>query len=88
MENWAIALAIFGFFFAGFVKGTTGLGFSTTCLPFLVLALGLERAMPLVLIPSITSNILVMREVGNFGTAIKRFWPMYLATLPGLVIGL
>ena len=42
--------------FAALVKGTTGLGFSTSALPFLTLAVGLERALPLVLVPSIASS--------------------------------
>jgi len=84
----AICLAIFGFFFAGLVKGGTGLGFSTTCLPFLVLALGLDRAMPLVLVPSLTSNLMVHLQAGNFRQTVKIFWPMFLALIPGLLAGL
>ncbi|MGM0586317.1 MAG: TSUP family transporter [Pseudomonadota bacterium] len=36
---------------AGFVKGVTGLGFSTACLPLLALVLGLKASLPLVLAP-------------------------------------
>ncbi len=76
------------FLFAAFVKGTTGLGFSTTCLPFLVLAVGLEKTLPMLLIPSIASNVIVMRDAGRFRESAKRFWPLVLAALPGVVIGL
>ncbi|KZL21516.1 Sulfite exporter TauE/SafE [Pseudovibrio axinellae] len=76
------------FFFAAFVKGVTGLGFSTTCLPFLVYAVGLKRGIPLVLLPSITSNILVMVDAGYFREMVARFRWMLLLTIPGIVLGL
>lgn len=84
----ALALATFGFAFAGFVKGLTGLGFSSTCLPFLVLALGLKTAIPLVLLPSLATNASVMIDAGHFKETVTRFWPMYLLTLIGLGVGL
>ena len=84
----ALSLALFGFLFAGVVKGATGLGFSSTCLPFLVLALGLDRAMPLVLVPSITSNLIVHFQAGEFRRTVTMFWPMFVATVPGLLVGL
>ncbi|NBR39941.1 MAG: sulfite exporter TauE/SafE family protein, partial [Alphaproteobacteria bacterium] len=83
-----VAIVLVAYFFAAITKGLTGLGFSTTCLPIIVFALGLKDAFPLVIIPSITSNLIVMRQVGQFNAAVKRFWPMLLATLPGLGIGL
>lgn len=73
---------------AGTGKGITGLGFSTICLPLLALSVGLKDALPLVIIPSVCSNIMVMIGVGNFVPAVKRFWPMLLATVPGLILGL
>lgn len=74
--------------FAATAKGITGLGFSTTCLPILVLFMGLKDALALVVIPSICSNLVVMRQAGRFGETVRRFWPMLLALLPGLVLGL
>jgi uncharacterized membrane protein YfcA len=74
--------------FAALVKGITGLGFSTTCLPFLVLAVGLEKAIALVLLPSLASNLIVMRAAGHFRETLVRFWPMLAATVPGLLLGL
>ncbi len=93
--EWEIAysatelMAVAGaFFFAAFVKGATGLGFSTTCLPFLVYAVGLKRGIPLILLPSVTSNILVMVDAGHFREMAYRFRFMLLATIPGVVLGL
>ncbi|MEM7428428.1 MAG: sulfite exporter TauE/SafE family protein, partial [Pseudomonadota bacterium] len=83
MDASLIALAVFGFVFAGFIKGLTGLGFSSTALPFLVLALGLKTAIPLVLLPSLATNTAVMIDAGYFRETLRRFWPMYLMTLAG-----
>ena len=85
-EELAIVAAVF--FFAAFVKGITGLGFSTTCLPFLVLALGLKATLPLLIIPSLASNAIVMRDAGHLRETVRRFWPLFLAALPGVAGGL
>ena len=82
----AIILAVY--FGAASAKGVTGLGFSTTCLPFLALTVGLKEALPLLIIPSVSSNIAVQIGAGQFAATIRRFWPMLLATLPGLILGL
>jgi len=73
---------------AGSIKGLTGIGFSTSCLPIMALRLDLKVAIPLVIVPSIVSNLAVMVQAGRFRHAIRRFWPLYLASLPGLLIGL
>ena len=76
------------FFGAALAKGVTGLGFSTACLPFLVLALGLRETLPLLLLPSMASNLLVMRGAGHFRESVAGFWPMFLAQVPGVMLGL
>lgn len=83
-----IAAILATYLFAATAKGVTGLGFSTTCLPILALIIGLKDALPLVILPSICSNLIVMRQAGQFGETVRRFWPMLLALLPGLAIGL
>ncbi|UXX82336.1 sulfite exporter TauE/SafE family protein [Roseovarius pelagicus] len=83
-----IAAVFATYLFAGAAKGVTGLGFSTMCLPFLAVAVGLKEALPLVIIPSVAANILVMVQAGKFSATVRRFWPMLLATVPGLLIGL
>ncbi|MEO0617804.1 MAG: sulfite exporter TauE/SafE family protein [Pseudomonadota bacterium] len=88
LTGGAIALAVFAFLFAGLVKGAVGLGFSSTCLPILVLAVGLDRAMPLVLVPSIASNLMVHVQAAAFRETWVRFWPMFAAVIPGLCLGL
>lgn len=82
----AIIAAVF--FFAAFAKGTTGLGFSTMCLPFLVYAIGLKASLPLLIIPSLASNLLVMRDAGHFRETVQRFWLLFVTAVPGVLIGL
>ena len=79
---WAI------FFFAASAKGVTGLGFSTTCLPLLALTVGLREGMAMMIVPSLASNVSVMVGAGNFRVVVRRFWPLFLATLPGIGLGL
>lgn len=88
MEPLQILTVVVAYVLAGCVKGLTGLGFSTTALPFLVLALGLKDALPLVIIPSTVSNLLVMRAAGSFRRTFRQFWLLYGAAVPGLFIGL
>lgn len=83
-----LAIACAAFFFAAFSKGITGMGFATTCLPILALSTGLEVALPLVLVPSVASNIIVQIEAGHFRESLRRFWPMLVAAMIGVVIGL
>ncbi|MCP3926211.1 MAG: sulfite exporter TauE/SafE family protein [Desulfobacterales bacterium] len=88
MDTQTIILAFSAFLIASFLKGLTGLGFSTLCLGFLSIFMDLKVAIPLVFLPSLSSNIMVMIEAGRFFEAFKRFWPLYLGALPGLLLGI
>lgn len=88
MDPTLLAIACAAFFFAAFAKGITGMGFATTCLPILALTMGLEVALPLVLVSSVASNIIVQVEVGHFRESLHRFWPLIVAGMIGVVIGL
>lgn len=76
-----LAFVAFALVFAGIVKGATGLGYATTALPLIALALGLKEAIPLVIAPSVASCVAVMVEAGPLAPALRRFWPM-LAPVP------
>lgn len=76
------------FLASAFLKGITGLGFSTICLALLASVVDLRLAIPMVLIPSLGSNLMVMRQAGHFRRTLYEFRWMYLAALPGLVLGL
>ena len=87
MSGWQAAGALLTFLFAASLKGITGLGFSTLCLPLLSGFMELRLAIPSLLLPSLASNLIVMYQAGGFRRAVRRFWPMYLAALPGLAAG-
>nr|WP_321259611.1 sulfite exporter TauE/SafE family protein [uncultured Pseudodesulfovibrio sp.] len=88
MEPLIIALVLATFFFAAFMKGTAGLGFATTCLGIMASYLDLRLAIPLIIIPSLLSNNMVMIDAGNFWSIFRRFWVLYASALPGLIFGL
>jgi uncharacterized membrane protein YfcA len=88
MDASTVLLAFSAFAIAAFLKGLTGLGFSTLCLGFLALFMDLKLAIPLVFIPSLSSNIMVMVQSGRFFEALRRFWPLYISALPGLTLGI
>ena len=73
---------------AALVKGVTGLGYSSTCLPILTLAFGLKEALPLVLIPSVGSNLVVLATTPQFRSTAARFWPMYASAAVAVFAGL
>ncbi|HEX4892571.1 MAG TPA: sulfite exporter TauE/SafE family protein [Hyphomicrobiaceae bacterium] len=82
-----IVLASAGLFTAGLIKGVTGIGFSTCALPFLVLAVGLKPAMAIVTIPALVSNFAVIAGGAGLARVISRFWPFYVAIVPGILAG-
>jgi uncharacterized protein len=88
MDFSDIALAVAGLFFAGIVKGATGLGYSSCALPFLTAAVGLKPAIVLVIFPAMAANIALMWSAGHFREIFQRFIPFYLATIPGICAGI
>lgn len=89
MVEWVLFfLAGAAFFFAGILKGATGLGYSSCALPILAWAIGLEPAMALVLIPAMATNVSVAFTTGHFAETARRFSSLYLAMVPGIAIGI
>ncbi len=87
MDVSLIVFAISGLFVAGIIKGATGIGYSSCALPFLAASLGLKAAIVLLVVPAMASNVAVLFSTGSLEVAVKRFWPLYLATLPGILAG-
>lgn len=88
METTFLAAVFATFLFASFLKGTAGLGFATTSLGIMATYADMRLAIPLVVIPSLLSNAMVMIDAGGFVRIFRRFWFMYVAALPGLFAGL
>lgn len=87
MDLQHLLIVLIAFFISSFLKGLTGLGFSTICLGLLAIFMDLKVAIPLVFIPSLISNILVMVQARHFVVSFKRFWLLYLSAVPGLLLG-
>lgn len=83
-----LAIVAAAYLIAGTLKGALGLGFSTTCLPILVLGLGHRESLPLVIIPSVFSNLLVMRATPALVETAREYWLLYAVVIPGVVLGL
>ncbi len=88
MDASTIALVGTAFFLAAFVKGATGLGFSTTALPMLALTIGVKEALPLLIVPSMASNAMVMMRVGHFAEMLGRFAWLYGLAVIGVGVGI
>jgi uncharacterized membrane protein YfcA len=88
MEQSAIIYAVAGLIAAGIIKGATGIGYSSCALPFLVATVGLKPALALLVVPAMASNIMVVFSAGHLRTTVRDFWPLYVATLPGIVLGI
>lgn len=88
MEPLLVVAALAAFFTAAFLKGVSGLGFATTCLGLLASVLDPRISIPLVIIPSLASNFMVMIDAGNFRAVFRRFVVLYLSAVPGLIAGL
>ena len=88
MDLSTVGIAIAGLFLAGIIKGGTGLGFSSFALPFLVPAVGLPTAMTLVIAPALATNIGVALAAGHIRETSRQFWMFYVATMPGIAIGM
>jgi uncharacterized protein len=87
MDVSLVVVAVSGLFFAGVLKGATGIGYSSCALPFLAASLGVKEAIVLVVAPAMASNIAVLFTAGSVGRSLQRFWRFYLATLPGIFCG-
>ena len=87
MDVNLIVTAVSGLFLAGIIKGATGIGYSSCALPFLVASLGLKEAIVLVVAPAMASNVAVLFTTGSLKHSLRKFWPLYVATLPGILFG-
>jgi len=87
LDTYTVMMILLAYLFASFLKGVTGLGFSTICLPLLSYIIDPKIGITLILLPSISSNLIVMFQVGHFIETCKRFWRVYLFVLPGLMLG-
>ena len=72
MDVNLIVITVSGLFFAGIIKGATGIGYSSCALPFLVASLGLKEAIVLVVAPAMISAFRHRFSESLF--ALTQFW--------------
>ncbi|GJM14838.1 MAG: hypothetical protein DHS20C13_01650 [Thermodesulfobacteriota bacterium] len=87
METHILVIVYTTFFIAAFIKGLTGLGFVSLCLPVIALFIKLEQAIPLVVLPSLLSNVMIIYQTGRLKQSLRRFWLLYVSALPGIYAG-
>jgi len=88
METKILVIVYVSFFAAAFIKGATGLGFVSLCLPVISSFIDIRTAIPLVILPSLLSNVMLIAETKRFTESMRRFWLLYLSAFPGLYAGI
>ena len=81
MDALSIAFVMATFLLAGGVKGVVGLGLPTVSIALLSAVFGIEAALPLLVIPSLVTNVW-QGAVGGHGTALFRRFGVALAIIP------
>ena len=82
-----LAFAMVGLFAAGVVKGVTGIGYATCAMPLLALAVGLQAAIAIVVVPALVSNATMIVAGRELFPTLVRFAPFYIGILPGIALG-
>jgi uncharacterized protein len=75
------------FLFAGFVKGTVGLGLPTVSLALLATTIGLQPAVALLLFPSIVTNVWQSLAGPHLKILLQRLWLFLLCVCLGTWVG-
>ena len=72
------------FLLAGFVKGTIGLGLPTVSIGLLSVAMPPSRALAIVILPAIVTNLWQTFVGPYLRDIIRRLWPLMLGTVVGI----
>ena len=72
---------------AGLVHGTLGLGFPMLATPLLAMLIDVRSAMLILLIPTLSINVVSTARGGNWRASIGRYWPIALYGAVGSIAG-
>lgn len=75
------------FFFAGVVKGVTGMGLPTVAMGILGALVSPLAAASLLLVPSFVTNVWQLFAGPSVAALVRRLWPMMLAICAGTILG-
>ena len=81
MDALSITIVMSTFLLAGGVKGVVGLGLPTVSVALLSAAFGIEAALPLLVIPSLVTNVWQGAVGGHLAALLRRFG-VALAIIP------
>lgn len=82
-----IAAIAITFFFAGLVKGVTGMGLPTVAMGVLGSLISPLAAAALLIVPSFITNVWQLFAGPNFTSILRRLWPMMLTIIAGTILG-
>ncbi|MDR2325894.1 MAG: sulfite exporter TauE/SafE family protein [Acidovorax sp.] len=85
---WPLLAAAAVFALAGVVKGVVGLGLPTVSMALLALFMSTGQAAAWLLLPSLVTNLLQMRPMGQLGPVWRLLWPMQLGVVVGTLGGI
>lgn len=71
------------FIFAGFIKGVLGLGLPTVSMGLLAATMAPGRALAIVIVPAILTNLWQTFAGRHLGDIVRRLWPLLLGTILG-----
>src|SRR6202047_3624046 len=72
------------FLLAGFIKGVIGLGLPTVAMGLLAVTMPPSRALAIVIVPAIGTNILQTFARPYFRDIVRRLWPLMIGTVIGI----
>jgi len=75
------------FFFAGLVKGVTGMGLPTVAMGVLGSLISPLAAVALLIVPSFITNVWQLFAGPHFASILRRLWPMMLTIIAGTILG-
>ena len=82
-----LALVALAIFFAGFVKGATGMGFTLMATPMLTLLLDIRTTIVVLMLPGVLMDLGQVFRGGVPTAILRRFSSMFLFALAGVFLG-
>lgn len=85
-DTTLLAIAGLTFLVAGLVKGLIGLGLPTVSVAVLSATVGLPMALPLMVVPSVITNLWQAVVGGALLSLVRRFWSLLVASVIGVFV--
>lgn len=82
-----ILIGIGAFVLGGLVKGVIGMALPVVALSVLTSVISVPDAVALQVLPILTANLWQGAHPTHIGPTLKRFWPLLLTVIAGLVVG-